>query len=128
MTVRISPDRRPDCRERIPRRSCFGRYPNPVWGRMFGPTVGIGGLAASHLTSPIRLQRWTTSFLVYQRTYVVPGTVRNGFDRQFSVSEQRGVQMPTWPEVVEIACSRGAAHRGGGRTGADVQPVGEAGS
>ena len=70
---------------------------------MFGPTVGIGGLAASHLTSPVRLQRWTTSFLVYQRTYVVPGTVRNGFDRQSSVSEQRGVLMPTWPEVVEIA-------------------------
>jgi hypothetical protein len=65
---------------------------------MFGPTVGIGGLAASHLTSPVRLQRWTTSFLVYQGTYVVPGTVRNGFDRQFSVGEQRGVQMPTWPD------------------------------
>src|SRR5664279_5996431 len=104
MTVRISPDRRPDCRERIPRRSCFGRYPNPVWGRMFGPTVGIGGLAASHLTSPVRLQRGTTSFLVYQRTYVVLGTVRNGFDGQFSVSEQAGVRTAVWSDDVEIAC------------------------
>jgi hypothetical protein len=33
--------------------------------------VENGGLAASHLTCPIRHQRGTTSFLVYRRKYVV---------------------------------------------------------
>ena len=36
-----------------------------------GPTGWSGGLAASHLTRPERLQRWTTSFLVYRRNYVL---------------------------------------------------------
>jgi hypothetical protein len=62
-----------------------GRQPAGGWTG--GPTVGIGGLAASHLTSPVRLQRGTTSFLVYREGTSSPEGFATVF-QWFSLSER----------------------------------------
>ena len=64
-----------------------GRQPAGGWTG--GPTVGIGGLAASHLTSPVRHQRGTTSFLVYREDTSSPEGFATVF-QLFLVRSRRG--------------------------------------
>ena len=87
------------------------RYPYGIWS-----DGGNGGLAASHLTCPIRLQRWTTSFLVYRRNYFVSGPRATKFTwcEQDPISPSichpttnKMVRTESAPAQKELICHRG---------------------